>query len=321
MTTARGPRRADGALLGALLLGLASAAQAQDVSLQGGLLHVNAKHENSFAAALNYTHPVGQYLAMSLSYLNEGHPAEHHRDGIAGQLWLRSRITAEGLSFGAAAGQYYYFDTARNGSDYTNDHGLAPIYSVQASWHYPSGWYGQIQLNRIYPRSKDATTNLLIGAGYRFDNVRGDKLHLDGPSTDDTITVMGGQSIVNSFNSERSKAHSIEYRRATGRYVDWTVSWVNEGTTARTRRNGIATQAWLIRSLSKNVELGMGAGPYGVLDHDDVPGSNSHLAALVSIGARYHISKRIVGQLLWQRVMTDYHRDADLLMLGLGASY
>lgn len=300
-----------------------SALHAQDLSLQGGLLQVtNDRHEHTFGAALNYAHPVGDHLALSLSYLNEGHPLEHHRDGMAGQLWLRSRITEQGISFGAAAGQYYYFDTARIGAnDYHNDHGWAPIYSVQMSWHHPSRWYTQVQLNRIFPRDRNATTTLLVGAGYRFDGVRGDKLHLDGPSTDDTLTVLAGQSIVNSFDSERSKAHSLEYRRAVASYVDWTVSWLNEGTSARTRRNGVASQLWLIRSLEPRVELGMGVGPYGVLDLHDVPGRQSHLAGLVSIATRYHVNQRVVGEIAWHRVVTDYHRDADLLMLGLGANF
>ncbi|NRR31402.1 hypothetical protein HSX11_14580 [Oxalobacteraceae bacterium] len=295
---------------------------AQDVALQGGLLRVNDKHENTFSASLNYAHPVGDYLALSLSYLNEGHPVEHHRDGVAGQLWLRSRITEQGMSYGVGAGHYYYFDTARVGLDgYTNDHGWAPIFSAQMSWHHQNRWYTQVQLNRIFPRGKDATTSLLIGAGYRFDGVRGDKLHLDGPSTDDTITVLAGQSIVNSFGSERSRAYSLEYRRAAGRYVDWTTSWVNEGTTSKTRRSGVAAQLWLIRSLNQHVELGMGAGPYLNFEKHDVPERSSVMAGLVSIATRYHFNKRIVGEIAWQRVLTDYHRDADLLMVGVGASY
>ncbi|HAT29563.1 MAG TPA: hypothetical protein DCW29_01535 [Janthinobacterium sp.] len=287
-----------------------------------GQLKVNDKDETSFAGALGYAHPVGDYAALSLTYLNEGHPLDHHRDGISGQLWLRSKNTEQGLSFGVGAGPYYYFDTAKTASgDYNNDHGWAPMYSVQATWHFPSRWYAQVQANRVFPNNKDATTQIMVGAGYRFDGVPGNKLHLQSPSSDDTLTVSGGQTIVNSFDSERSRALAVEYRRAMIPYIDWTVTALKEGTTARTHRAGIATQAWLIRSLNKDVELGMGAGPYAALDLHDVEGKQSHLAGLVSIDTRYHFDKRWVGQLSWNRVVTTYHRDADVLLLGLGAAF
>jgi len=311
-------------LLAALLVG--TAAHGQDLSMQGGALRVSGNNQNSFAVGVNYAQPVGDYLALSLGYLNEGHPTNHHRDGVSGQLWLRSHINEQGMSWGVGVGQYYYFDTSRpsGGSEaYVNDHGWAPIYSVQATWHYPSRWYTQVQVNRVIPTgAKDPTTSLLVGFGYRFDSVRGDKLHLDGgKSTDDTVTVLAGQSIVNSLESERSQATSIEYRRAIGRYVDWTVTGLREGTSAPTHRSGVATQLWLIRSLNREVELGMGVGPYLALEVHDVPGTRSHKAGLVSVASRYHFSKRVVGTLSLNRVVTDYHRDADLLLVGLGYSY
>jgi hypothetical protein len=299
---------------------------AQDLTAQAGGLWVSGVQQHSFAVGLNYLHPVGDYLALSLGYLNEGHPHNHHRDGISGQLWLRTPRHANSVSWAVGVGQYYFFDTSRPHADssapYINDHGWAPIYSVQAQWQHHDRWYTQLQVNRVVPQgAKDPSTSLMVGFGYRFDSVRGDKLHLDGPSTDDTLTLLTGQSIVNSFESERSRAYSLEYRRAVGRYVDWTVNYLHEGTTAATHRNGVATQLWLIRSLTTNLELGMGVGPYLAFEVHDVPGTRSHKAGLASLATRYHFSKRLVGTLTLNRVVTDYHRDADLLMLGLGYSY
>ncbi len=311
-------------LLATLLAG--AAAQGQDLSMQGGALRVSGTNENSFAVGVNYAQPVGDYLALSLGYLNEGHPHNHHRDGVSAQVWLRSHISEQGLSWGVGVGQYYFFDTSRpsgGGEPYINDHGWAPIYSVQATWHHPNRWYTQVQINRVIPTgAKDPTTSLLVGAGYRFDSVRGNKLHLDGgKATDDTVTVLAGQSIVNSLESERSRASSVEYRRSIGPYVDWTVGGFNKAPGAATRRNGVASQLWLIRSLNREVELGMGVGPYLAYEVHDVPGTRSHKAGLVSMAGRYHFNKHVVGTLSLNRVVTDYHRDADLLLVGLGYSY
>ena len=67
--------------------------------------------------------------------------------------------------------------------------------------------------------------------------------------------------------------------------------------------------------------MGMGVGPYAALDLHDVDVRQSHLAGLVSIALRYHLNKRLVSQLTWNRVVTDYHRDSDMLQLGLGATF
>ncbi|MDC8760526.1 hypothetical protein [Janthinobacterium fluminis] len=300
----------------------ATASFAQNVSLLAGQLQVPDKDESSFAAALSYAHPAGDYAALSLTYLNEGHPLDHHRDGVSGQLWLRSMQRPRGLSFGVGVGPYYYFDTARTAAaGYRNDHGWAPMYSVQANWHFGNHWFAQVQANRVVPRGKDATTQVLVGAGFRFDGVPGNKLHLNGPSSDDTLTLSGGQTIVNSFNSERARASSVEYRRAAGPYVDWTVTWLKEGAAPATRRSGVAGQVWLIRSLSTHVELGMGAGPYLAYDLPVLAAERQRLAGLVSIVGRYHFDRRWVGQLSWNRVVTSYHHDADVLLLGVGAAF
>ena len=313
-------------LLGVVALAAAATAPAQELTGYAGALRVNETREHSFSAGASFTNPVNDYLALSLSYLNEGHPTGHHRDGVAGQIWLRSGYNKPGWTFGAGAGQYYYFDTSDlhsdSGAKYTNDHGWAAIYSLQATYHYPdSRWYNQVQINRISPTGKDSTTSLMLGVGYQFNGVKGDKLHLEGPATDEAITLMAGQGITNSLSSETTAIAALEYRRAVGRYVDWTVTALYEGNTPQSKRNGVATQLWLIRSLNQKVELGMGAGPYFNVKVPDAEGQRSHKAGLVSIGGRYHLAKRVVAQASWNRVVTDYHRDADLLLIGLGYSF
>lgn len=311
-------------IFAAFALSAAAMVHAQDVTVQAGKLRVNDTGENTFSGALAYTHPLSEYMAVSVGYINEGHPENHHRDGFASQFWLRTPVNRYGLSFGAGAGKYYTFDTTYlDNGEYTNDHNWASIYSLQATYQYPgSRWYNQVQLNRIAPRgSKDTTTAIMVGVGYRFDGVRGDKLHLDGPSTDEALTVMAGLGISNSTHSENSATTAIEYRRALGSYIDWTVTAINEGNSRTTRRNGVATQVWMIRSLNPKVEMGVGIGPYFTAKVPDGPGARTHKAGLVSVGGRYHLAKRIVAEASFNRVVTDYHRDADMLLMGLGYSF
>lgn len=314
-------------LLGAVALAAAAVAPAQELTGYAGALRVNDDHQRTFTGGVAYAHPYTDHFGFSLSYWNEGHPTDHHRDGVAAQVWARTGYNKPGWSFGVGAGQYYYFDTTELHSDgpsqYTNDHGWAGIYSLQATYHYQnSRWYNQVQVNRIAPSgSKDATTSLVFGVGYQFSGVKGDKLHLEDANIDESVTLMGGQGITNSLDSERSKIAALEYRRAVGRYVDWTVTAIDEGSNKLSQRNGIATQLWLIRSVTQRVEIGTGAGFYFNDKVPDGEGQRSHKAGLVSIGARYHITRRIVGQAMWNRVISDYHRDADLFLIGAGYSF
>lgn len=309
-----------------LALAGAGASQAQELTGYAGALRVNETGESTFSAGVAYAHAVDDHLALNLSYWNEGHPADHHRDGVAGQIWLRTGLNEPGWHFGAGAGRYFYFDTTElhtsGASRYTNDHGWAAIYSLQATYHMPdSRWYGQLQLNRISPGDKNSTTTLLLGAGYQFSGVKGDKLHLEAKGADQALTLMAGQGITNSLRSETALIGALEYRRSLGRYVDWSVSAIHEGSAPQNRRNGVATQLWLIRSVSRSTEIGAGAGPYFNFRVPDGEGQRSHKAGLLSLGARYHLNRQLVAQAWWNRVVTDYHRDADLFLAGLGYSF
>ncbi len=297
---------------------------AQDLSGMAGGLKVSATDERTFVAAISYTQPVGNYNAVSLSYINEGHPQDHHRDGMAGQVWLRTKNVDQGLMLGAGVGRYFFFDTAKTDvapHNFDNDHGWGSIISLQARWQFANRWYAQAQVNRIVPSGKDATTHLLIGAGYRYDGVPGAKLHLQNWAHDDTVTFSTGHTIVNSFRSETSRPFTLEYRRAVGKYLDWSATAIDEGSTDLAHRRGVAGQLWLIRSLNEKVEFGMGAGPYLAWDARDTQDHGARLTGLLSAVGRYHVNRRWVAQLAWNRVITDYHRDADVILLGVGRKF
>lgn len=295
---------------------------AQDVSLLAGQMKVNEKDDRSFAAALNYLHPVGDYLAFSAGYLNEGHPQGHHRDGLAAQGWLRLPVASTGVTLSLGGGKYYYFDTARDdGIHYDNDHGWANMASAAVDWQVDPHWYLQAQVTRLYPDGRDGTTLLMTGAGYHFDGSGRTLVQLSA-ARDDTLTLSVVRTIVNSFDSERADGYALEYRRALGRYVDASVTALVEGSNRRLDRRGVAAQLWLMRDLAPAVELGMGAGPYAFRDLPDRrDGQYSHWAGIASIVGRYHLGSRWTAQLSWNRVISNYERDADVFMLGLGIGF
>ena len=99
------------------------------------------------------------------------------------------------------------------------------------------------------------------------------------------VTVFVGQTIVNSFESEKSVAAAIEYRRRLSRQIDWTFSGLYEGDNRLVRRNGVMTQLWVTKELLDDaLSVGAGAGAYFNLSryHNALRGSFPSPAATVS---------------------------------------
>jgi hypothetical protein len=65
---------------------------AQELALYAGPLR--GEHSHSYAWALDYTEGFGRYLAGSITWLNEGHIPDHHRDGPTVQLWGGCRCSS-----------------------------------------------------------------------------------------------------------------------------------------------------------------------------------------------------------------------------------
>ena len=68
---------------------------------------------------------LGKYTAVSVSWLNEGHLPNNHRDGISAQLWGRVNLFHQRFSLAAGIGPYLFYDTlqARNGRGFSDTHG------------------------------------------------------------------------------------------------------------------------------------------------------------------------------------------------------
>jgi hypothetical protein len=315
--------------LPALLLTAAGLAQAQDASLLAGAMRVDKDHsDGSFAVNVGYTQRLTPYVALSADYLNEGHPKLHHRDGLGAQVWLHTRVPERGWSFGAGVGPYYYFDTTTgNGSlrDYRNEHGWGELMSVDAVYHLHSHAYVEARLSHVHGITDRDTTQLMVGMGYELGTVPNWERKENADKGDQTIMLLGGRSIVNSFKSEKATSAAVEYRRTVNPNVEWSVILMNEGKVGVAERIGVSSQVWLLRPFTERTVLEMGFGAYGVrdqLDRTDAEAERvTRLTGLASIGMRYRINDTWRAQLTWSRVITDYHRDSDVFLLGAGVVF
>lgn len=293
--------------------------------MQSGNAEIN---DSSYSWQLEYREELSDHFAASLSYLNEGHVPMHHRDGNALQLWTKSDVIDQRLSLSAGIGPYYYFDTTTGSKagSYTNDHGFGGILSLSAIWHTETPWLFQLRTNWVKTFSSIDSMSALVGIGYQLDAHRPPKApdsqpeHL-GKAADNEVTLFAGRTITNSFNSERSTSLNIEYRRRLLRYLDGTISWLYEGDTRLIRRNGLTTQLWAVKDfLDDRIALGFGAGAYFAIDYQAGHSQEGDrtISALATMTGSYRLDPHWSLRVSWNRIITNYNRDTDVIIGGIG---
>ena len=308
----------------ASLLALALSARAQDLAAFLGSTRTETPRETTYGWLLQYSHDLGEHLFATYSYMNEGHVPRHHRDGHAVQLWLGARPFSPELTFSSGIGPYRFFDTTvAESGDFANAHGWGWLASVAATWRpgaHP--WFYELRVNRVEARNNIDSTMVLLGVGYRAEQdatfARGatDGLWKDRRGE---VWLARGETIVNSLESEsqNASAWSIEYRHAFTPVVRGSVGWVQEGDARLIRRGGVVAQGWLEPSFSHNLfTVGIGFGGYFAVD--EYQPRSHRVLGILSTTLSYHFAHNWVGRFTWHRISSNYDRDSDIALLGVG---
>jgi hypothetical protein len=319
-----------------MMASFAAVAQ-EELRLGGGVSH-DTSAESTYGWELDYAQGIGEHSYWTLGWLNEGHQLNDHRDGFAAQLWARTDLFDPRFSLSVGIGPYLYFDTVRDQAHqffapYGNLHGLRPLYSAEAIWYVSDSWLAYLRANSIYHGGNVDTTMVLLGLGYRFDgrSVSGASAPFGVGSGNNELTLFYGQTDLNSFVSERSSAYALEYRYHVDRNLDWTLGWVNEGGNEIIRRNGITTQLWIVNPVfGGRLTLGAGGGAYIVVNQQDqtfvpmggkltaVGSDDDRVSEIISFMAAYRFDQDWFARFSFNRLVTRYDRDADVLVLGAG---
>lgn len=298
---------------------------AQELSGLAGAMGTGLVPRTSYAWELEYRRTLGSpRLAWSAAWLNEGHDAEHHRDGIAVEAWALPVLDPDDFSLAIGAGLYRFADTRFwPGDGYTNEHGVTPIISVSATFYTDSPWFFRLTGNQVVEYDGFETHTIMAGIGYRLGylgRTAGGPARVRG---ENTLTVMAGRTIVNSRSSEQATATVVEYRRGIARHWDWTVSWLDEGDPRVMRRHGAATQVWFTdRFRSGGLSVGLGVGPYLMFAHENPPDAPPHgsgdAAVIVTPTVACHLGAGWQARLSWNRIFSHDNHDADAIVMGLG---
>ena len=311
---------------------------AQEFSFLAGAMNTPdvKPNGNSYSWQMDYRHGLYRNLEFSLAWINEGHVLGHHRDGNAFELWYRLPIYANRFRLSFGAGPYYYYDTEPvpgSSTDSVNLHGTAPILSVSAEGEIYHRWFWRAMVNRINPSAEMKTNTAVVGVGYWLGKESGlPKGNLPGilegadsgaGGAKNEFTVFGGWSVVNTLFSESAWACGAEYRRNIASNLDGTVSYIYEGDPHVVRRSGAGLQLWPVaKAFGDRFEVGFGIGTYIYIDRKHPSGpdqkTQAALAGLVSPMVSCRLNDDWFVRLIWNRVITNYSRDADIWLLGIG---
>lgn len=306
-----------------------SVTPAQELYALGGMLQDLNNGKKSYSWQLEYIESVGENLGLGVTYLNEGHVPNHHRDGTALTFWTRTRLLDRRLSLAAGIGPYYFYDTLPANTDkgFMNDHGWGALFSTAATWHMDSRWLFQLRANWVKNFDTFDSFSGLAGIGYEFEEpsvastLKKSDL-ADVEKTDNEIVLYSGQTIVNSLKSQQSEALSVEFHRRLYPFVDVSAAWLYEGDSRLTRRHGLAGELWLVRDfLDDRLSLGIGGGAYFPIDHRNNINKTKfsrNVCGLLSLTTSYQILPPWDVRVSWKRVITDYNNDTDVILGGIG---
>ncbi|WP_298436083.1 hypothetical protein [Geobacter sp.] len=318
-------------ILSVLLVMLACPVLAGEISLLGGYGVTNNPTQRASAWQVEYTEGLGEHFAWSLSYLNQGHFVEHHRDGNAVNLWVRASPFHPQLSLAAGAGAVFYYDTIipSSGAPASDFHGWGTMVNVAANWYTKSRFVYELRGSWVKGGQSFDTVSVLAGIGYQLDAPSTPGPLAKAPpqtelTTNNELTVFGGETVVNipaPAGSGRSRAIALEYRRGLWRYVELTVGALYEGRNALIDRYGLTTQLWLAKPFFHD-HLALGAGLGGYFAIDSRRGNGGHgdvfVSEIASLTGSYRISQHWHIRATWDRVISSYDRDTDIFLGGIG---
>ena len=294
-------------------------AVAQQLTVLGGASVRTNPHDETWGGLVEYSHELAPGVAASYAYRNEGHFPSHHRDGHSLQLWATSG-NPDGLSVRAGLGAYRFFDTAvaESPDGFGNSHGWAILLSAAMRWHTAgSRWTWEIRADRVLAHESFETTQVLAGAGFALDQDGSFHSNATPRTHNAEFDLLAGKTIVNSFESENATASGIDVRYAFGPVLHASAAWVNEGDARLIRRNGLLAELWLEPSFAHDrYTLGVGLGAYFAID--EMYHSGPRVQAVISTTFSWNVDRRWALRLTWHRISSNYDRDSDIVLAGVG---
>jgi len=300
---------------------------AQSLAALAGLTENDDHQSDSYAWQIEFQQRLTPLLSGSLSWLNEGHYPDHHRDGAAAQLWLNSPAWHDRIVLSVGGGPYVYFDTESDssGRGFSNVHSVAAVLSAAATADMGGGWFLRLNLNDVWAPADIGTYAVLLGGGYRFGSYGRGALapsssgHAASDSLPQQLQLFAGEMILNDPSSRSGRSYGADYRLELARWAAWSATWFYDPGSPSGRRDRAASQLWLVEPMANDrLALSIGLGVYAEVGPQTTPTatSPSPISGLSGLRAEWRVTRRNSVVLTWQRTFTNDDDDRDIITLG-----
>jgi hypothetical protein len=314
----------------ACALATAPAGAEEFTVLAGNTYTDDSPSASSYAWGLEYRQHLLAHLDATLSYLNEGHIPDHHRDGGALQLWGTTSFWHGRLELALGAGPYVYCDTqfepAPDG--YRDYHSVGALITGSLSYGLWGNWFARLEVSQVVAPGNVSTRTVMLGVGYRLQSVieQLNRSWEDGqpattPDAANEFGVFYGQTIVNGAHADASSAFGVEYRRRILQHLELSASLIDDGDGLDGHHLGATGEAWLVQNfMSGRLTMGVGAGAYYSFESYQ---TIYHTAAASTVGlasmtVAWRFARALDLRLIWHRGFTEDDQDRDIVTAGLG---
>lgn len=296
-----------------------------------------SKNSSTYTYGAEFLHQIAPHYSLGLDYINQGHfdgGVSHHRDLDGVNFWVHTdpQFAAGKLNLAFGLGPVFFYDTVGNVDGHPADqHGLGMSYSLAATWQENS-WLYRVRLSHVDAGSFK-TNALLLGVGFQFGSgsmgstgsghggAGHDTMPDDYSGRPKEVTIYSGLTVVNQPGNASSRAFALEYRRDLNSYLQYTLTAQSEGGNAMIDRKGVAGEIWLAKSFLDD-RLSLGAGIGLLAAHDGMrPSDKNFVTPMRSISAAYRINPDWSVRVKFDRVISNYNRDTDIFMLGVGRRF
>jgi hypothetical protein len=316
-----------------LLQGACPQLGAQEIAGLGGITGSANLRESSYTWELDYRQYIDPELAVSFDWINEGHLPGRSPDGFAAEGWYNLPLAGDRLSLSIGAGPFFYCDTNLLTGKTIDAHGFAPIFSGSLTGYISKKWFWRFTYNRVNPSRNDIKVNTAaVGVGYWLGSgggpdgywAQGRPSEREPFSPENSLTYYEGWRVSNTRISKQTLAEGLEYRRSLLRHVEASASFMYEGAPGDVQRTGVIPELWAVDQFPDcyNVTVGIGMGAYFYLYRKGEPSSPGAAGGMASPMIAYRIGDGPWSvRMVWNRIITNYNRDSDVWMLGLGRSW
>jgi hypothetical protein len=280
--------------------------------LFGGTL---ANQETTFALEVGFEKRLTEYFSIEGVYDNEGHLENHHRDSVAVQLFAQHRLMRQRVRLRLGVGPLLYFDTttANNSDGSTDAHGVGLLATMAAEVDLVYGVFAEARVNGSLTQNDFASGQVLLGLGYHLGPP--DREPTDSGRRQNAIFLLGGQSIRNSFHSERGAAVMAGLERQDiVAFLGASAAYLRLG--SDNGRQGLAVELSATqRFFERRLSLGIGLGPFLYGDTTTTGHKDIGVAGLAGVNAGWAVVPAVDVVV---SVMREFgNKDYDLILAGL----